>query len=44
MSIAKNNNKKKILKSGLVEVPERPVAKRPSMRFKARGKYRIVDS
>jgi len=39
--------KKKIkpeLKSGLVEVPERPVAKRPTLRFKARGKYRVVDS
>lgn len=31
------------MKSGLVEVPERPVAKRPTMRFKARGKYRVVD-
>lgn len=35
---------KPTMKSGLVEVPERPVARKPITRFKARGKYRVVDS
>ena len=35
---------KPVLKSGLVEVPERPVARKPITRFKARGKYRVVDT
>ena len=39
MMKAKSTRKaKKILKSGLVDVPERPI-----LRFKGRGKYKIVD-